>query len=73
VGQEVWKVKEVRGGLEDFPQGQGGDPSMRAVMWEAMTAMAMIHAGADILTMAHPAAIKIVRREIDDLMGGVCL
>jgi acetyl-CoA decarbonylase/synthase complex subunit delta len=66
VGQEVWRVKEARVSEKDFPT--WGDAHERSVMWEVVTAMAMLQAGADILTMAHPKAIKIVRAAIDQLM-----
>jgi acetyl-CoA decarbonylase/synthase complex subunit delta len=68
VGQEVWRVKEVRVSEKDFPT--WGDAHERSVMWEVVTAMSMLQAGADILTMAHPKAIKIVKAAIDELMKG---
>ena len=66
VGQESWSAKEAKASREEFPQ--GGDAGERGIMWEVVTAMAMIQAGADILTLRHPKAIKIVKSAIADLM-----
>jgi len=66
VGQEAWRAKEAKVSLKDFPQ--GGNARTRGIMWEVVTAMAMLEAGADILTMRHPEAIKIVKKAITDLM-----
>lgn len=67
VGQETWRAKEAKVSALEAPH--WGDERERGVMWEATTAMAMIQAGADILTMRHPQAIKIVKSAIRDLMG----
>ena len=66
VGQEAWHAKEAKVPREEFSQ--GGDARERGIMWEVVTAMAMIEAGADILTMRHPQAIKIVKTAIAELM-----
>lgn len=66
VGQEAWHAREAKVSREEFPQ--GGDARERGIMWEVVTAMAMVQAGADILTMRHPKAIKIVKAAIKDLM-----
>lgn len=66
IGQETWRVKEARAGRTEFPG--WGDPRQRGIMWEVMTAMSVIQAGADIVTMRHPEAIKIVKKAIQDLM-----
>lgn len=66
VGQESWRAKEAKVSESEFPL--GGDSRERGITWEVVTAMAMIHAGADILTMRHPKAIKIVKAAIDGLM-----
>jgi acetyl-CoA decarbonylase/synthase complex subunit delta len=68
VGQEVWRTKEARVSREESPS--WGEAAERGVMWEVLTAMAMLQAGADILTMRHPRAIKIVRQAIDELTRG---
>jgi len=66
VGQEAWRAKEAKAQGQEFSQ--WGDARERGIMWEVLTAMAMIQAGADILTMRHPEAIKIVKKAIADLM-----
>ncbi|MFH0935972.1 MAG: acetyl-CoA decarbonylase/synthase complex subunit delta [Candidatus Omnitrophota bacterium] len=56
VGQESWRAKEAR----EFGPQQG-------VIWEAVTATALIQAGADLLVMRHPEAVKKVDRYIEEL------
>ncbi len=68
VGQEVWKVKEAKVPEAEAPS--WGDAHERSVAWEIVTAMAMLQAGADILTMANPKAIRVVKHAIDELMKG---
>lgn len=66
VGQEAWRAKEAKVSKEEMPL--WGQARERGIMWEVVTAMAMLAAGADILTMRHPKAIKIVKSAIADLM-----
>jgi len=66
VGQEAWKTKEAKAGTQDVPE--WGDAAERGIMWEVVTALAMLQAGADILTMTHPKAMRIVRQAIDEFM-----
>ncbi|MGE5279515.1 MAG: acetyl-CoA decarbonylase/synthase complex subunit delta [Deltaproteobacteria bacterium] len=68
VGPEAWKTKEAKAGPQEAPE--WGPAAERGVMWEVVTALAMLQAGAGILTMLHPQAMQIVRRAIDDLMAG---
>jgi acetyl-CoA decarbonylase/synthase complex subunit delta len=56
VGQEAWRAKEAK--VEDLNQG---------IMWEVLTATALIQAGADLLIMRHPKAIEKVNKYIDNL------
>jgi len=66
VGYEAWRAKEAYAEGEEF---QGwGEQSFRGPMWEAMTAAALIQAGADILLMRHPQAVKLVQKNIIELM-----
>jgi acetyl-CoA decarbonylase/synthase complex subunit delta len=62
VGQEVWRVKEARGKKSDHPD--WGDEFERGPMWEATTALSLLQAGADILVMRHPKAVKVVQEAI---------
>jgi len=55
IGHESWRAKEAK--------------MVDGVIWEAMTATALVQAGADILVMRHPVAIEKVNKYIDNLMG----
>ncbi len=66
VGQESWRAKEAKVPASESPA--WGDERDRGIMWEVVTAMSCLQAGADILTMRHPQAIKIVKSEIQELM-----
>jgi len=48
----------------------GGDVARRGPAWEATTAIASVVAGADMLIMRHPEAVKMVKAAITDLKGG---
>ena len=64
-GEEAWKVKEAKVG-EGVPE-YWGDWKRRALDWEAVTATALIHSGADILVLRHPETLKRARLVIDEL------
>jgi len=66
VGQESWRAKEAKAGINEFPL--WGPESERGIIWEAVTATALIQAGADILVMRHPKAIEKVDKYIEELM-----
>lgn len=66
IGFEAWKAKEANVDAKDFPG--WGDQHERGFLWEAMTATALLQSGLDILVMRHPEAVKLVRKNIDDLM-----
>lgn len=68
VGQEIWRVKEASAKATEQPG--WGDEKMRAPLWEASTAISMLHAGADILVMRHPSAVATVKRFVDKMMEG---
>lgn len=59
-GYEAWRTKEA--GLP----GGGAD---QGVVWEVLTATALLHAGADIVVMLHPDAVRAVRRYLGELTG----
>jgi acetyl-CoA decarbonylase/synthase complex subunit delta len=65
ISKEVWKIKEVKTSSSEDPS--MGDAAKRGIMFEAMSAMCLLTAGADILVMRHPQAIKIIREMISDL------
>jgi len=55
-GLEAWKAKEAKAGACD------------GIAWEAVTAAALLQAGADILVMRHPVAIEKAQKHIEELM-----
>lgn len=66
VGQEAWRAKEAKVSEEEMPI--LGKQKERAIFWEAITAVAFLNAGTDILVMNHPKAIKLVKEAIKELM-----
>jgi acetyl-CoA decarbonylase/synthase complex subunit delta len=67
IGPESWKAKEARAADAEAPQ--WGSAAERGILWEAVTATALLQAGADILLMRHPKAVQIVRGVVQDLVG----
>jgi len=66
IGSETWKAKEANVGIDEFPG--WGDQAERGILWEATTAAALLQSGMDILVMRHPEAVRLVKKNIDDLM-----
>jgi acetyl-CoA decarbonylase/synthase complex subunit delta len=60
----VWKTKEVA--LKD-DELMMGNAKKRGILLEAMSAMVMLVAGADIVIMRHPEAIRLVKEMIVEL------
>ncbi|MGD0659247.1 MAG: acetyl-CoA decarbonylase/synthase complex subunit delta [Syntrophorhabdales bacterium] len=65
LANEVWKTKEAKTAKADNPK--LGDEKKRAVIMEAVAAMTLAVAGADILIMRHPEAISSVKEMIEEL------
>ena len=65
ISKEVWKTKEAKMTMEEDPK--LGNPKNRGILMEAMSAMALLVAGADVLVMRHPEAIKLVKEMIAEL------
>jgi acetyl-CoA decarbonylase/synthase complex subunit delta len=65
ISKEAWKTKEAKQPTEEDPK--LGDAARRGILMEAMSATTLLLAGADILIMRHPEAIKLVREMIADL------
>jgi len=65
IARETWKTKEAK--LAEAEDPKLGDAAKRGITLEAMSAMLLLLAGADILIMRHPAAIKLIREMITDL------
>jgi len=68
VGQECAKIKEFKAPESAFPD--WGDLARRAAYWECATATTLLYAGADILILYNPEAVKTVKKTIDNLMAG---
>jgi len=65
IAKEVWKTKEVKLSEAEYPK--LGDAGKRGILMEAMSATVLLLAGADVLIMRHPEAIKLVREMIAEL------
>jgi acetyl-CoA decarbonylase/synthase complex subunit delta len=66
VGMYVWKVKETQAPESDLPH--WGSLEERGIAWEAMTATALLLAGAELLIMRHPKAVAEVQKTIEELI-----
>ncbi|MBZ0157493.1 MAG: acetyl-CoA decarbonylase/synthase complex subunit delta [Alphaproteobacteria bacterium] len=66
VGMYVWKVKETQAPEADLPQ--WGSLAERGIAWEAATAGSLVLAGAELLIMRHPEAVKAVEKFVDELL-----
>jgi acetyl-CoA decarbonylase/synthase, CODH/ACS complex subunit delta len=66
VGMYVWKVKETQANEADVPQ--WGSVEERGIAWEAVTATALLIAGAELLILRHPKAADAVERMIEELV-----
>lgn len=65
ISKEVWKTKEAK--IPESEDPTLGDAQKRGILMEAMSATVLLLAGADVLVMRHPEAIKLVRDITNDL------
>ena len=65
-GQECAKIKELKAAESDFPE--WGDLGKRAAIWELSTSVNLLYAGADLLIMYHPEAVKATKATIARLL-----
>lgn len=65
IGMYVWKVKETQAGETDEPQ--WGSAEERGIIWEAVTATALLLAGVELLIMRHPKAINALEKVMEEL------
>ncbi|OPY00687.1 MAG: Corrinoid/iron-sulfur protein small subunit [Syntrophorhabdus sp. PtaB.Bin184] len=63
---EVWKTRETRLTRDEDPK--LGDERRRSILMEAVTAMTLLVAGADIVVMRHPDSVSLIR----DMIGELC-
>jgi acetyl-CoA decarbonylase/synthase complex subunit delta len=68
LGNEVWKSKEAKQGAQEAPT--LGDPERRAVLMEAVGAVAYLMSGSNILFMRHPEAVRLVKSYIGLMYKG---
>ena len=68
VGAECIKIKEYKAEESAFPA--WGDLAQRALDWELATATALLYAGADVLILYHPEAVKALKETIGQLLDG---
>ncbi len=66
-GRETWRVKESM--AEEGIPAEWGAFEDRGVVWEGLTALALVEAGANILVMRHPRAVALVKDAINKLMA----
>lgn len=69
IGQEAWKAKEANASAEEFPK--WGEQAERGILWETVTATALLQAGIDVLVMRHPEAMKTALTQINEMMKPV--
>jgi hypothetical protein len=65
LADEVWKCKEAKMPSDDSM----GDATERGITMETVTAVTLLGAGAGMLVMRHPEAVRQVRRYIAELGG----
>ncbi len=63
VGEEAWKVKEVK--VSDGPEMLWGERRARGINWEVATALTLLEAGADLIVLRHPDALRMLRAHVD--------
>jgi acetyl-CoA decarbonylase/synthase, CODH/ACS complex subunit delta len=66
LAREVWKTKEAK--LSQAEDPNLGDPAKRGILMEAVTASVLLLAGANILVMRHPEAIRLVKGMVGELL-----
>jgi acetyl-CoA decarbonylase/synthase, CODH/ACS complex subunit delta len=65
LAQEVWKTREAKLTKEEDPK--LGDEKKRSVLMEAVAAMSLLIAGADIAIMRHPDSVALIKDMIKEL------
>jgi len=64
-GYECSRCKEAVAPEQDNPL--WGSEKLRSAYWEIATAMSLMLAGAELLVMYHPLAVKVIQRKIQEL------
>ena len=68
LGNEVWKCKEAKQPADEAPL--LGDPEKRPILMEAVSAVAYLMSGSNVLIMRHPESIRLVKAYIDLVSEG---
>ena len=68
VGEEAWKSKEAKTPATKEPA--WGPERERGIHWEIATALPLLLAGADILVLRHPEALRRMRQQIGAWFDG---
>ena len=64
-GREIWKAKEAT--VSSSIMTEMGDENKRGIIMEVVTSTMLLLAGADIVVMRHPEAIRAVKKFIQDI------
>jgi acetyl-CoA decarbonylase/synthase complex subunit delta len=64
LAKEVWKSKEVQQPDDTMNMGNAKN---RGILLEAMSALALLLAGGDVIVMRHPESIKLIKEMVADL------
>ena len=68
LANEIWKCKEAKQTVDEAPV--LGDPERRGILMEAVSAVIYLLAGANVLIMRHPEAVRLTRAFIDLSLDG---
>lgn len=67
IGKYCWKTKEA--GISESEEPTFGDAGTRGVLWETVSAVDVLAAGADVLILRHPDSVRILKKMVDDVMA----
>ncbi|TLN26607.1 acetyl-CoA decarbonylase/synthase complex subunit delta [bacterium] len=67
VAKYAWKTRESN--ISEAEEPTFGDIGKRGVLWEIITASDLLAAGADILVLRHPEAVRVLKKVINDVMA----
>ncbi len=59
VGQETWKTKEAKVSPDEEPT--WGDEEKRGISWEVVTAITLMLAGANLISLRHPESLRLLK------------
>jgi CO dehydrogenase/acetyl-CoA synthase delta subunit len=65
IGKYCWKAKEA--GVPQAEEPTLGDEKVRRVLWETVSAVDVLAAGADVLILRHPESVRILKKMIEEV------